>query len=326
MDTCDSQFALNYIYPLAQAAYDEPWNAAANPLLSQFTQVGEILLDVSSQSFLVAMAAAPSSGAQSLLSAMLKPQGAAPGPLASTRVASATSTVHLAEAPATPTVDVSLDKRFGWVCVDPSRGRLIVTFRGTQTVEDWLHDLDFVSEPYRPIEGGGTVHQGFQHVYYAVRDNVLRLVRERCASLREVVVTGHSLGAALAALALPDIVRFLREQPGVPEDLKVTLYNLASPRAGHADFKRFFNERFSCWRIVNTWDLVPNVPPELAGYAHVGMQATVDSGFSLSVAHNHVLTTGYLPGLDTWNHIHPGKAMAGHAMPSGRDVPPGISD
>jgi hypothetical protein len=307
MDACDSRFAQNYIYPLALAAYDEPWNAAANPVLAPFTRVGEILLDTTSRSFQAAMAAVPSPGAHGLLSAMRKPKGAGSGP--------------------TPNVDVSVDHRIGWVCIDPSCDRLIVTFRGTQTAQDWMHDLDFVSEPYRPIEGGGTVHQGFQHVYYAVRDNVLRLVRERCGSIREVLVTGHSLGAALAALALPDIVQFLRGQPGVPEDLKVTLYNLASPRAGHADFKSFFNERFSCWRVVNTWDLVPNMPPRLSGYAHIGAQLTIDSGFSLNVAHNHVLTTGYLPGLETWNHAHPpGKALAANALTSGRYVPPGISD
>ena len=77
-------------------------------------------------------------------------------------------------------------------------------------------------------------------MYYAVRDNVLRLVKERCAGIREVLVTGHSLGGALATLALPDIVNFLRAQPEVPAGLKVLLYSLASPRAGHADFKTFF--------------------------------------------------------------------------------------
>jgi hypothetical protein len=343
MNACDHRFALNYVYPLAQAAYDEPWNAAANPVLANLTQVGEIRIDASSQSFLVAMAAAPSPGAQGLLSSMMKPKGAGSITTANTVAdaerltiaradsdaptqTSAASTVSQAGMPVAPDVAASLDNRFGWVCIDPSCGRLIVAFRGTQTAGDWLDDLDFVSEAYRPIAGGGTVHQGFQHVYYAVRDNVLRLVREHCGSIREVLVTGHSLGAALAALALPDIVNVLRGQSGVPSDLKITLYNLASPRVGHADFKSFFNARFSCWRIANTWDLVPNVPPELAGYAHVGAQFTIDSGFSLSIAHNHVLETGYLPGLETWNHEHPGEAVAASAQTRGRYVPPGISD
>lgn len=104
---------------------------------------------------------------------------------------------------------IPLDDRFGWVGIDPSCNRLVIAFRGTQTSTDWLHDLDFISEPYRPIQGSGRVHQGFQHVYYAVRDNLLALVQERCGSIREVLVTGHGLGEALATLALPDIVSFL---------------------------------------------------------------------------------------------------------------------
>ncbi|WP_434390395.1 lipase family protein [Melittangium boletus] len=323
MDACDSRFALDYVYPVAHAAYDEPWNSASLPLLAGFTQVGEILLTPASPSFMAAQGAAPSAGSQKLLASMLKPRGAPRPPAVAVAAAALPPALH-------PNVAVAVNDRFGWVCVDPSRARLIVAFRGTQTPEDWLHDVDFVSEPYRPIEGGGTVHQGFQHVYYAVRDNVLRLVKERCAGIREVLVTGHSLGGALATLALPDIVNFLRSQPEVPAGLKVLLYSLASPRAGHADFKTFFNAWLPCWRIVNTWDVVPSVPPELLGYAHVGMQSTVDSGFHLNAASNHVLDTGYLPGIETWNHHdHPtGAVLAAHLATAaeGRYVPPGVCD
>lgn len=317
MNAFDGRFALNYIYPLAAAAYDEPWNASASSALAGFEQVAEIRLDTKSPSFQVALGAAPSPGSQSMLSAMTKPKGA--GSLASAPTPTAALSM-------TNQAGIPLNDRFGWVGIDPSSNRLVIAFRGTQTATDWLHDFDFVSEPYRPIAGGGTVHQGFQHVYYAVRDNLLALVRERCGSIREVLVTGHSLGAALATLALPDIVNFLRGQSGVPENLAVTLYNLASPRVGHTDFKNFFNTQFPCWRIVNHWDLVPDMPPKLAGYMHVGAELPIDSGFSLSVAHNHVLTTGYLPGLKTWNEQHPSRAVAAIASNNGRYVPPGISD
>jgi hypothetical protein len=44
----DGMFALNYILPLAQAAYSEPWNAARDPILDSFTQVQELFADESS--------------------------------------------------------------------------------------------------------------------------------------------------------------------------------------------------------------------------------------------------------------------------------------
>lgn len=76
MNAFDGRFALNYIYPLAVAAYDEPWNAVESPALAGFQQVAEIRLDTPSPSFQVALGAAPSPGAQSMLSAMAKPKGA----------------------------------------------------------------------------------------------------------------------------------------------------------------------------------------------------------------------------------------------------------
>ncbi len=118
-------------------------------------------------------------------------------------------------------------------------------------------------------------------MYYSVRDNLLRLVQERRDSIREVLVTGHSLGAALATLALPDIMSFLRQQSGVPANPPTLLYNLASPRVGHTDFKNFFNTQLPCWRVVNHWDLVPDVPPKLAGYAHVGRRAKISCPFEM---------------------------------------------
>ncbi len=92
---------------------------------------------------------------------------------------------------------------FGWVCVDPKNSRLIVAFRGTEYFKDWLDDSDFAPAPYSPILGRATV-QGFLFVYEAVRDNVRKLVQSKALSCKELLVTGHSLGGALSALAAPD--------------------------------------------------------------------------------------------------------------------------
>ena len=56
---------------------------------------------------------------------------------------------------------------------------------------------------------------------------------------------------------------------------------------------------------VNVWDVVPHLPPDIASYEHEGNQVTIDSGFSLDIVHNHVLSTGYVPGMVTWNKNHP---------------------
>jgi hypothetical protein len=92
----------------------------------------------------------------------------------------------------------------------------------------------------------------------------------------------------------------------VTPQLSPIVYTWAEPRVGHDDFVTFFNTHVNiCYRIVNVWDLVPHLPPDIALYEHEGNQVTIDSGFSLDVVHNHVLPTGYVPGMAKWNQDHP---------------------
>ena len=335
MSDFDGLFALNYIYPLALTAYDDDWNAENNTVLAAFTNVGQILVDTASPSYQAALAANPSQESLDMLDRMLAPVGAGTPPSSAdvaaaeglgTAVADPDAALPpiappTAAAPTAPALPV--DKRFGWVCVDGSR--LIVAFRGTQTAGDWIHDLEFAHEPYRPKPAAGTVHQGFQHVYYAIRDSLISLVTARLAGITELIVTGHSLGAALTTLAMPDLLAVIAAaRPGTAAP-STTLYNLESPRVGNRAYETYFNGVTGCWRIVNVWDVVPHVPPALAGFVHVGLQLTIDSGFHFDVAANHVLTTGCYPGLVAWNNKHP--AAGAPAAPTGpREVPPGVSD
>jgi triacylglycerol lipase len=189
---------------------------------------------------------------------------------------------------------------FGWVCLDDANERLIVAFRGTEFLHDWLDDFDFIPDPYAPIPGRGTVHQGFQLVYYSIRASLRDLVQQNAPRCKELLITGHSLGGALCGLAAPDLLN------DIADNLSPIVYTWAEPRVGHDDFVTFFNTHVNvCYRIVNVWDVVPHLPPDLAGYEHEGSGVTIDSGFSLDVVHNHVLATGYAPGIAEWNQKHP---------------------
>ena len=333
-DPFDGRFALSHAYPLAVAAYNEPWNSQSDPVLATLTHVEEILVDTQSHSFARAMTEQPSPAAQDMLNAMLRPKGAGTPPRAAAVAAAEGFTTGREDAdaplpgpdtlPATqlvaPAAGIPIDRRFGWTCVDASNRQFIITFRGTQSPSEWIKDMEFAEEAYRPLPNFGKVHGGFQHVYYAVRDNVLRLMREQAGAVRQVLIVGHSLGSALATLAMPDVL----EAMGAGVTAK--LYNFASPRVGDGTFHAAFNKQSPCWRIANLWDVVPHVPPVLAGFVHVGQQLTIDSGFNLSVPHNHGLATGYLPGLTKWNHNHPTDVKAMAALRSARDVPPGVID
>ena len=84
------------------------------------------------------------------------------------------------------------------------------------------------------------------------------------------------------------------------------VYAWAEPHVGHDDYVNFFNTHVNvCCRIINQWDVVPHLPPDLADYEHEGSELPIDSGFSLDLVRNHVLASGYFPGLQRWNGDHP---------------------
>jgi hypothetical protein len=282
----DGQFAENIMLPLAQAAYDST-QPPTNYILNQ--TAFEILANPAHpavQNRLAKLAPPERTKRQKMLQSMLdQPK----------QHQMATSDAAIRALTPNPSANL----HFGWFCLDKPNQRLIVAFRGTQFIHDWLDNFDFVPAPYAPVPGRGTVHEGFQIVYLAVRENLIALLNKYSAGYREILITGHSLGGALCPLATLDLLN-------VNSNLSPVVYTWAEPRVGHDDFVTFFNTHVNiCYRIVNVWDVVPHLPPDIASYEHEGYQVTIDSGFSLDVVHNHVLSTGYVPGMATWNQDHP---------------------
>jgi triacylglycerol lipase len=180
---------------------------------------------------------------------------------------------------------------FGWVVQNVAEGIAIVAFRGTQSADDWLHNLDFVLAAYQPVQSSGTVHAGFQLYYLTIRNSLLSLLSGLPSTCSRLILTGHSLGAALSELAAPDVLHNLngRWQPEVQ--------NFAGPRVGQNDFANVFDVQIDvCFRVANMWDLVPNVPPPLI-FEHVGIAVTIDGGFTLNELQAHSLQQSYGPGL-----------------------------
>jgi triacylglycerol lipase len=172
---------------------------------------------------------------------------------------------------------------FGLMGRNPATGTAFVSFRGSSDVEDWLADLDAVPDAYLPVSGFGQVHAGFQDVYELGRQSIAANLATATAGCDQILVTGHSLGAALAVLAAPDIVRNMP-----PNKIEPRLITFAGPRVGLTDFADAFNAAIeSCFRVVNFLDVVPYVPP--APYVHVGAQIAVDSGGPVQIGWRHSL-------------------------------------
>ncbi|TSD97257.1 lipase family protein [Skermania sp. ID1734] len=187
---------------------------------------------------------------------------------------------------------------FGLLGANRATATAFLAFRGSRNLEDWLRDLDAVPDLYRPVHDFGQVHLGFQSAYLLVRASIIAGLPRACEGCNRLILTGHSLGAALAVLCAPDIVRNMP-----PNTLEPRLITFAGPRVGLSDFALQFNAMIeSCFRVVNFLDIVPYLPPE--PFVHVGAAIDVDSGGSVLPSWRHNLAA-YAVGLTNWISAHP---------------------
>lgn len=156
-------------------------------------------------------------------------------------------------------------------CVNISDSLCTIVFRGTDTADEWKSNFAFCRKkiPYGNADSRVRVHEGFIDAYACdlVRNRIHALVPKRPC---RVVVTGHSRGAALAALCALDL------QYNFPH-LDIEAYLFGCPRIGNAAFARSYNKRVcKTVRVCNGNDIVTKLPPAFMGYRHIG--ACLDVG------------------------------------------------
>lgn len=142
--------------------------------------------------------------------------------------------------------------------VATSGSTVYVIFRGTVTITEWIADAKIAQVRYDFIDGPGLSEEGFTGVYRTLHADILATVQELQASgdYDTLYVSGHSLGAGLATLAAP----VYAHESGFNDPV---LYTFASPRVGNPVFADEVLDALvkTSWRIANTNDLVPQVPP-----------------------------------------------------------------
>lgn len=132
---------------------------------------------------------------------------------------------------------------------------VLVSFRGTAGIKDWIRDASIFSVD----TGYGTVHTGFHTGFKQASEKLERILSRVNARSKKVILTGHSLGGALATIAAAE---WEGKYP------ITAIYTFGQPAVGRKNFQQFMNTfsgRF--FRTVNDDDIVPKVPPS---YRHVG--------------------------------------------------------
>ena len=130
----------------------------------------------------------------------------------------------------------------------------IVVFRGTEPTswEDIKADVQFRKK--------GGIHRGFKAALDDVWDDLFDDYNKNSEG-KQLLVTGHSLGAALATLYSHRI-----------GDSNSVCYTFGSPRVGTP--KQTKRMLFTAYRFRNNNDIVTKVPPEFLGFSHKSDKTT----------------------------------------------------
>ncbi len=142
---------------------------------------------------------------------------------------------------------------------DASKKLAVVAFRGTNKDDptDVLDDIDAFLVDW---DGKSKVFDGWKDALWEVKDPLLQALGEIDHRL---LITGHSLGAAMATLLAS------LKPPSA-------LYTIGSPRTGDQNFVDSLGGVPS-FRYVDCCDVVTRLPPELLGYAHLGNPLYIDA-------------------------------------------------
>jgi len=182
------------------------------------------------------------------------------------------------------------------IAIDEKNKRVLVAFRGSQSLLDYYRDVNLKFKKIQdPTSGDSSqligVHSGFLDALMGEDFKQVKTGKDaykyghvaktvKCLGLIEqgyrLYVTGHSLGGAMATL----FGFFAASDDYFVQNGSVTIYSYASPKVGNSFFGEAFralelNDRLRHGRIRNSGDVVAWLPYSLGRYKHVGVDVNL---------------------------------------------------
>ena len=163
----------------------------------------------------------------------------------------------------------------GWVIKKPDNS-LVVNFRGSQFQGDFSIDGKITPSEMNFGDSKIKVHSGFKEGYNIIKENLEKTIEKvKDPETKEILYTGHSMGAAMAQIAALDA----KAKPtSDKEKADIKVITTASPRVFYGeDSANFYNQVLgeSSMRIVIKGDLIPSLPPKSIGYFHCGYKLEI---------------------------------------------------
>ncbi|CAG8109710.1 unnamed protein product [Penicillium olsonii] len=161
----------------------------------------------------------------------------------------------------------------GFFAVDKTNELLVLSFRGSRSVSTWIANINTGLTDVSSLCSGCEAHAGFWESWETVADDVASQLKSAQSTYPgyKVVVTGHSFGGAVAALASASL-----RNAGT----SLELYTYGEPRLGNKALATYTTEQGSLWRVTHTNDIVPRLPPTSFGFSHPSPEYWVTSGNS----------------------------------------------
>lgn len=154
--------------------------------------------------------------------------------------------------------EFSVDSMYAFVASNDST--VVVAFRGTNAdeVQDWLVDARITRDPVRD----GKIHRGFYRSTQGMLERLVTTANEHGGATKQLWVTGHSLGGAMALVFTYNVLLQGNIKPA-------GVVTFGQPMVVNGGLAQFLNNelRGRYLRFVHGGDLVPRVFPT---FSHCG--------------------------------------------------------
>lgn len=197
----------------------------------------------------------------------------------------------------------------GYVAVDNQNKLIVLSYRGSVSVSNWIGNIDVVFNDFA-LCSGCQVHAGFLSSWNDSKEQVIAALSQAKTLHPDytIIFTGHSLGGAISTLAAAELRQqgFSAALVGMlvrhlTSELTIGKYTFGSPMVGNDAFANFVtNQSGGNYRITHAYDIVPKLPGYMLDYRHVSPEYWITSDSGVTVGSGDISVSNGI--FDLWGN------------------------